>query len=140
MTLRNEGVAAMPAIMIPLVSTTREFTHQRDLVLEVIRLVAEERQKPPLRIAIGAMIETPRAAFIAGDLLREGACFFSFGTNDLTQMTFGMSRDDSDAFVAPYKTMGILSEDPFVELDDAGVGRINATHHQSRTRCRREID
>jgi len=124
MTLRNEGVAAMPEIMIPLVSTTREFTHQRDLVLDVIRLVAEERQEPPLRIAIGAMIETPRAAFIAGELVREGACFFSFGTNDLTQTTFAMSRDDSDAFVAPYKTMGILSEDPFVELDDVGVGEL----------------
>jgi len=115
--LRAQGLPVMPEIMIPLVSIVEEFTHQRDLVYTIVQKVAAERNETPIHVAVGAMIETPRAALICGDLAREGAAFFSFGTNDLTQMTFGFSRDDSESFIAPYKTLGIVRDDPFAVLD-----------------------
>jgi pyruvate,orthophosphate dikinase len=116
-----EGVPVEPEIMVPLVSTVEEFHNQRDLIWDVIRDLGRENQAPPMRVQVGAMIETPRSALIAGELTRAGASFFSFGTNDLTQMTYGFSRDDSDAFVKPYKDMGILQSDPFEILDTVGV-------------------
>lgn len=122
--LTSEGFPVTPSIMVPLVSTVDEFHNQRDLVWGVMKELAKENQQPPIRMEIGAMIETPRCALIAGDLARAGASFFSFGTNDLTQMTYGFSRDDSDAFIKPYIAKGLLRDDPFVTLDPVAVAEL----------------
>lgn len=125
----QSNVEVCPEIMVPLVSFVEEFENQRDLIQEVFEEVnARElanRREPLPDISIGAMIETPRAALIAGHLCAAGASFFSFGTNDLTQMTLGFSRDDSSSFIKEYKSRGILQTDPFETLD-AGVAELIA--------------
>lgn len=127
MDLASEGFPVHPEVMIPLVSTVAEFHHQRDLIWSVVRDVAREHKQAPMRVPVGTMIETCRSALIAGDLAKAGASFFSFGTNDLTQMTYGFSRDDSAAWIKPYIDMNILSTDPFIELDDVGVAELMRT-------------
>ncbi len=124
--LASEGVSVAPEIMVPLVSMVEEFHHQRDLIWEVVRDCGREQKAAPLRVPVGAMIETCRSALIAGELTRAGAPFFSFGTNDLTQMTYGLSRDDSDAFLRLYIDLGIIrpDEDPFQTLDAVAVGEL----------------
>jgi|TARA_B100000003_G_scaffold201167_1_gene208921 pyruvate,orthophosphate dikinase len=124
--LASEGVSVAPEIMVPLVSMVEEFHHQRDLIWEVVRDCGREQKAAPLRVPVGAMIETCRSALIAGELTRAGASFFSFGTNDLTQMTYGLSRDDSDAFLRLYIDRGIIrpDEDPFQTLDAVAVGEL----------------
>ena len=125
----QSNVEVCPEIMVPLVSFVEEFENQRDLIQKVFEEVnARElanRREPLPDLSIGAMIETPRAALIAGHLCAAGAKFFSFGTNDLTQMTLGFSRDDSSSFVEEYKAQGILQADPFETLD-AGVAELIA--------------
>jgi pyruvate,orthophosphate dikinase len=120
----REGVAVKPEIMIPLVSTRAELHLQRELVDRVAGEVfaAEGLTIPYL---VGTMIELPRAALVA-DVIAAEAEFFSFGTNDLTQTTFGMSRDDAGRFLPNYVARGILPEDPFQTLDQAGVGKLVA--------------
>jgi pyruvate,orthophosphate dikinase len=118
------GVRVIPEIMIPLVGHVAELADQGSLV----RRVAEEvMAKRGVRVEylVGTMIEVPRAAVTADEVARE-AEFFSFGTNDLTQMTFGFSRDDAGKFLPEYVARGILSGDPFVSLDRAGVGALVA--------------
>ena len=124
--LASEGISVAPEIMVPLVSMVEEFHHQRDLIWEVVRDCGREQKAAPLRVPVGAMIETCRSALIAGELTRAGASFFSFGTNDLTQMTYGLSRDDSDAFLRLYIDRGIIrpDEDPFQTLDAVAVGEL----------------
>ena len=124
--LASEGVSVAPEIMVPLVSMVEEFHHQRDLIWEVVRDCGREQKAAPLRVPVGAMIETCRSALIAGELTRAGASFFSFGTNDLTQMTYGLSRDDSDAFLRLYMDRGIIrpDEDPSHTLDAVAVGEL----------------
>jgi pyruvate,orthophosphate dikinase len=113
-----------PEIMVPLVGTLRELTVMRAQIEAVIARVKEEQDyKPRLDIKIGTMIEVPRAA-ITADEIAERADFFSFGTNDLTQMTFGYSRDDIGTFLPDYLTQEILPADPFQTLDIAGVGQL----------------
>ncbi|MDZ4804389.1 MAG: pyruvate, phosphate dikinase [Candidatus Eisenbacteria bacterium] len=118
--VKKEGVTVLPEIMIPLVGAVTELTHQKALVIaEAERVMAETGVT--IEYLVGTMIEVPRAALTAGQVAME-AQFFSFGTNDLTQMTFGYSRDDIGKFLHVYLDGKILPEDPFVVLDEIGVG------------------
>src|SRR5690606_9396188 len=116
----ESGDAPLVEIMHPLVAKGQEMKFLRDLTDRTARAVLEE-QGAELDYLVGAMIELPRAALRAGDLA-EHAEFFSFGTNDLTQTTFGISRDDSGRFLQAYLDKGIFEHDPFVRLDQDGVG------------------
>jgi pyruvate,orthophosphate dikinase len=117
-----EGVHVEPEVMIPLVSDLNELRAQADIVHRVAQeVMARTGQQIPYRV--GTMIEVPRAALIA-DRIAEVAQFFSFGTNDLTQFTFGMSRDDAGRFLPRYLDQKILPEDPFQVLDQEGVGQL----------------
>ena len=118
----NVGSKAIPEIMIPLVGTVKEFTELKILADRVARAVENETGK---RVAylVGTMIEIPRAALTAAEIA-EHAEFFSFGTNDLTQMTYGYSRDDAGKFLGEYVEKGILENDPFQTLDQIGVGQL----------------
>jgi pyruvate,orthophosphate dikinase len=120
--LKKEGVNVYPEIMIPLVGTKAELANQK----EVVKSVADEVQKEfnvTVDYLIGTMIEIPRAAVTANEIAEE-AEFFSFGTNDLTQLTFGYSRDDAGKFLAEYESRNILEADPFQTLDQNGVGQL----------------
>ena len=109
-------------IMVPLVSTVEELRRMRIVIEEEIALGAYKGSE--LEIPVGTMIELPRAALTAGTIAKE-ADFFSFGTNDLTQMTYGLSRDDAEGlFLRDYLEQGILESDPFQTLDIRGVGRL----------------
>jgi pyruvate,orthophosphate dikinase len=116
------GVKVLPEIMIPLIGTKKELDILRDNAIRVAEEVLASR-KQKVKYLIGTMIEIPRAALTA-DKVAESADFFSFGTNDLTQMTFGYSRDDVGTFVPDYIDQGILEEDPFAVLDQTGVGQL----------------
>lgn len=109
-------------VMIPLVATRKEIQIMRELVDNVGKKVCKE-QGVELQYMIGTMIELPRAALVADKIAHE-AEFFSFGTNDLTQTTFGLSRDDAGNFLGHYQKAGILERDPFAELDFEGVGEL----------------
>ena len=109
-------------IMIPLVGNVKELTLQKEIVLRTIAQVEKEK-KTKLSISIGTMIEVPRAAMTADEIAAE-ADFFSFGTNDLTQMACGFSRDDAGKFLGEYVSKGIYDYDPFTVLDQAGIGRL----------------
>ncbi len=117
---RRRGIEVHPEIMIPLVSTQSEFDHQRAIVDAMAREVLGRETLPYL---VGTMIELPRAALTARRIATT-AEFFSFGTNDLTQTTFGLSRDDAGRFLPTYVDRGLLTEDPFQVLDVEGVGRL----------------
>ena len=120
--LQKEGINVMPEIMVPLVGTVKELELQRQTIDETAeKLFAEEGAK--VEYKVGTMIEIPRATLIA-DKIAEHAQFFSFGTNDLTQMTFGYSRDDINGFLPDYLAKKILPVDPFQVLDQKGVGQL----------------
>jgi len=119
-----EGKEVIPDIMVPLVGTLAELKHQVALVRETAAAVFAERGDMivvPYRV--GTMIEIPRAALMSHEIASE-AEFFSFGTNDLTQMTFGYSRDDVSKFLPTYLEEGVLKHDPFQVLDEEGVGQL----------------
>lgn len=116
------GDAPVPEIMIPLVATQRELAILRELVERIAEEVFEATGRR-IEYLVGTMIELPRAALMAGDIAHE-ARFFSFGTNDLTQTTLGVSRDDAGGFLATYVDKGIFPRDPFVSLDIDGVGQL----------------
>jgi len=118
----KKGVKVIPEIMIPLVGTIKELTILKENAKKVIAEVLKRNAKK-MEYLIGTMIEIPRAALLADQLAQE-ADFFSFGTNDLTQMTFGYSRDDSGVFLPTYVDQKVLPEDPFQVLDQAGVGQL----------------
>ena len=120
--LTAEGVAVLPEIMIPLVGTATEFIHQETIVRDVAKKVMKEKGIT-LDYLVGTMIELPRACLTA-DEIAEKAEFFSFGTNDLTQTTYGFSRDDIGSFLPSYLDNKILSQDPFQSLDVKGVGKL----------------
>lgn len=113
-----------PEVMVPLVGTVEEFRHQRVII---DRVAAEVMREFGVKVTyqVGTMIETPRACLVA-DKIGAEAEFFSFGTNDLTQTTFGFSRDDSGKFLAQYLEEGILADDPFISIDEEGVGQLMA--------------
>jgi pyruvate,orthophosphate dikinase len=117
------GVKVKPKIMIPLAATSSELKVERDLLEEEARAVIKE-QGVKVPYQFGTMIEVPRAAIVA-DRIAEYAEFFSFGTNDLTQTTFGISRDDAETgFLSEYLQKGILVRNPFATLDQSGVGHL----------------
>lgn len=118
------GESILPEVMIPLVAAKTEFDFLKKLVDQVADEVRQETGAS-IEYIVGTMIELPRAALVA-DEIAEGAQFFSFGTNDLTQTTFGLSRDDAGSFLAKYKEFGILPKDPFATLDQKGVGELLA--------------
>jgi len=120
--VKKEGVDARPEVMIPLVGTVRELTMLTEMVRRVAAETLQERGVE-LPVIVGTMIEIPRAALIA-EKLGEVAEFFSFGTNDLTQMTFGYSRDDAGSFLPEYVDKKILPKDPFESIDQEGVGQL----------------
>ncbi len=120
--LTREGVQVLPEVMIPLVGTTGEMQMIRDYIVRIAdETIAQYGVE--LKYLVGTMIEVPRAALIA-DKIAEDAEFFSFGTNDLTQMTFGYSRDDAGRFLDAYLQANVLPADPFQSLDQEGVGQL----------------
>ena len=119
---KEKGFDIVPEIMIPLVCEVKELKFVKDIVVETIETVFKE-QNTELKYHIGTMIEIPRAALLADEIATE-AEFFSFGTNDLTQMTFGFSRDDAGKFLESYYTNKVFESDPFAKLDQAGVGKL----------------
>ncbi|MBI1809118.1 MAG: pyruvate, phosphate dikinase, partial [Gemmatimonadetes bacterium] len=121
-SVKRRGKEVHPEIMIPLVATVKEFDHQRAIVDRVAEEVMGSMGES-LPYLVGTMIELPRAALTA-DLIAARAEFFSFGTNDLTQTTLGLSRDDAGRFLPLYVEKGIFPEDPFRVLDVEGVGQL----------------
>ena len=119
---KARGIKVMPEIMVPLVGVLKELQNQADIINATAAKVFEERGDS-LHYKVGTMIEVPRAALTANKIA-EVADFFSFGTNDLTQMTFGYSRDDAPKFLKFYKEHGIIKVDPFEVLDQEGVGQL----------------
>ncbi len=120
--LRQKGVDARPEIMVPLIGTVKELKMQSDIIHATAKKVFAEKGAT-VDYMVGTMIEIPRAA-VTADKVAEVAEFFSFGTNDLTQMTFGYSRDDAGKFLPIYIEKGILKNDPFQILDQEGVGQV----------------
>jgi pyruvate,orthophosphate dikinase len=119
----SEGMdTTIPEIMIPLIGYGKELEMLREVVTSVAEEVLRERQVP-MQYLIGTMIELPRAALTANEVARH-ADFFSFGTNDLTQTTLGISRDDASKFLGEYQGKKIIERDPFVTMDPEGVGRL----------------
>jgi len=122
LNLKAKGIDARPEIMVPLVGTIKELQMQTDLINATAQKVFEEKGDS-IKYMVGTMIEVPRAA-VTADEIASAAEFFSFGTNDLTQMTFGYSRDDAGKFLPVYIDKGILKYDPFQVLDQDGVGQL----------------
>ncbi len=120
--LKKKGVDARPEIMVPLIGTVEEFRMQEDIIRKTAETVFEEKGEK-CEYLVGTMIEIPRAALTA-DKIANHAEFFSFGTNDLTQMGFGYSRDDAGKFLPVYLKKGILKVDPFQSLDQEGIGQL----------------
>jgi pyruvate, orthophosphate dikinase len=125
LAVRSRGIDVRPEIMIPLVGAVRELADLRRICCETAERVMQESGSE-VKFLVGTMIEIPRAALTA-DLIAEHADFFSFGTNDLTQMTYGFSRDDINTFLPIYLGKGILPTDPFQQLDQEGVGQLIET-------------
>lgn len=122
LNVKARGIDVHPEIMIPLVGVLKELELQAKIINDTAKKVFEERGDT-VPYKIGTMIEVPRAALVA-DQIAKVADFFSFGTNDLTQMTFGYSRDDAPKFLKFYKDLGIVKTDPFAVLDQEGVGQL----------------
>ena len=122
LNLKAKGIEVIPEIMVPLVGAVNEFVSQEKVIRSTAQKVFKER-KDSVEYLVGTMIEIPRAALMA-DRIAEHADFFSFGTNDLTQMTYGYSRDDAGSFLEIYLKQGILTSDPFEVLDQEGVGQL----------------
>lgn len=116
----DKGITVIPEIMIPLVAVSGELTLLKEEAIKEIERIFKEKNKK-IKYKIGTMIELPRAAITAGTLAKH-AEFFSFGTNDLTQTTYGLSRDDAGKFLPEYVNKGLMPNDPFVSLDQEGVG------------------
>jgi pyruvate,orthophosphate dikinase len=121
-TVAREGVKVFPEIMIPLVGTLKEMANQKEIVVRVAKEVFAEKEME-VEYLVGTMIELPRAALVADEIAKE-AEFFSYGTNDLTQTTFGFSRDDINKFLPAYLELGIFKQDPFAVIDRDGVGQL----------------
>ena len=122
LNVRKAGKTVLPEIMIPLVGAVKELKFVKDGIIEEIETIFKER-KTKIKYLLGTMIEVPRAALTADEIATE-AEFFSFGTNDLTQMAMGFSRDDAGKFLGEYVNKGIYAADPFQKLDQDGVGKL----------------
>ncbi len=136
--LRKERKDPRPEVMIPLVGSLEEFRAQREIVERVARATMK-RYGVKVRYAVGTMIELPRACLVADQIAHE-AQFFSFGTNDLTQTCLGLSRDDAGRFLPHYVAQGLLPEDPFVTIDEPGVGALMALGVEKGRSARRDLD
>jgi pyruvate,orthophosphate dikinase len=119
---QEKGFNILPEIMIPLVGEVKELKYVKDVVVKTAEAVLEEKGVK-IDYEVGTMIEVPRAALLADEIAKE-AEFFSFGTNDLTQMTFGFSRDDASKFLDDYYEKQIFDSDPFARVDQKGVGKL----------------
>lgn len=119
---KRAGIKVLPEIMIPLVGNKKELDYVMDIIRDTVNCVFEEEQEK-VDYLLGTMIEIPRAALTSGDIA-QSAEFFSFGTNDLTQMTLGFSRDDAGRFINDYMDKNIFDDDPFQTVDQIGVGRL----------------
>ena len=123
MQVAKKGVVVIPEVMIPLVGFAKELELQKAIVVRVADEVLGAAGMTDLHYKVGTMIEIPRAAMTA-DQIAKHADFFSFGTNDLTQTTLGMSRDDYTKFSKQYETLKIFKADPFASIDQEGVGKL----------------
>jgi pyruvate,orthophosphate dikinase len=123
--VNKKGMNVVPEIMIPLISATKELAYVKEVVVSTADALIKEAGVN-LKYMVGTMIEIPRAALTADDVAKE-AEFFSFGTNDLTQMTFGFSRDDAGNFLDDYYAKNIYEFDPFARIDIDGVGKLMET-------------
>ncbi|PHS36426.1 MAG: pyruvate, phosphate dikinase [Alkaliphilus sp.] len=119
---KHENINVKPEIMVPLVGEVKEFQFIKKAIINIANEILE-KEKCEIEYLIGTMIEVPRAALVADEIAKE-ADFFSIGTNDLTQMTYGFSRDDAGAFIREYINKGILENDPFQSIDQKGVGKL----------------
>jgi len=119
----KKGVKVMPEVMIPLVGSEKELENQKAIVQKVAEEVLAKAGLKKLHYMIGTMIEIPRAAVTADEIARQ-AEFFSFGTNDLTQTTMGLSRDDYTKFSGHYENIKVFKADPFASIDQGGVGKV----------------
>jgi pyruvate,orthophosphate dikinase len=137
--LIKAGKKPYPEIMIPVVCDVKELKHQLDMAKQVYAQVVKNTGVKKIRHKLGTMIEIPRAALKANEIAAE-AEFFSFGTNDLTQMTFGFSRDDIGGFVPDYLKQGILPGDPFVSIDQSGVGELIQIGIQRGRKTRKDLE
>src|SRR5204863_8342908 len=135
--LNREGLKVVPEIMIPLVGHVKELRDQKAVV---DRVAAEtmKAQKVTVKYLVGTMIEVPRGAITADQVAQE-AQFFSFGTNDLTQLTFGFSRDDVGKFLKIYQDKKILERDPFASIDVDGVGAVVVIGVQKGREARKDL-
>ncbi len=133
----KSGIKVVPEIMIPLVGEKKELAYVKGIVVDTINEVFKE-QNYKLDYKIGTMIEIPRAALTADEIAEE-AEFFSFGTNDLTQMTFGFSRDDAGKFLNDYYNKQILESDPFARIDEKGVGKLVKMAAEMGRKTRKDI-
>ncbi len=122
LNVKKKGKKVLPEIMVPLIGTVAELKLVKDEIVDEIKAVFKER-KDKIAYMVGTMIEVPRAALTADEVAEE-AQFFSFGTNDLTQMTMGFSRDDAGKFLGEYVRKGVYAADPFQQLDQTGVGKL----------------
>ena len=120
--MAREKKLVIPEVMVPLVGTVEELENQKAIIVKAAE-EAMKKYKVKIKYTVGTMIELPRAALCA-DQIAQAADFFSFGTNDLTQMTFGYSRDDANKFLPYYVEHKILPDDPFTTLDTLGVGQL----------------
>jgi len=121
----KKGKDVYPEVMVPLVGFNKEYQNQKTIIDRVAKEVMEE-ENLQFKYLVGTMIEVPRAALTSKEIAggEDGAEFFSFGTNDLHQMTLGFSRDDAGPFISNYMDQGIIESDPFVSIEEEGVGRL----------------
>ncbi len=119
----KKGIKVVPEVMIPLAGSVREVEHQKEIVVRVAKEVLAKAGEEKLHYLVGTMIEIPRAVLVA-DLIAKEAEFFSFGTNDLTQTTMGLSRDDYTKFSGEYEAVKVFKADPFASIDQEGVGKM----------------
>jgi pyruvate,orthophosphate dikinase len=124
LNVQKEGHKVYPEIMIPVVGFEKEFEIAKDIVLSTKKIVEKEKGTKLKKFKVGTMIEIPRAALKAKEIAEKGAEFFSFGTNDLHQMGLGFSRDDAGKFIPLYLQQGIMSGDPFVTIEQDGIGEL----------------
>ena len=135
----KKGVKVIPEVMIPLIGGIKELENQKKIVVRVAEEVLEKADMKDLKYLVGTMIEIPRAAITANEVARE-AEFFSFGTNDLTQTTMGISRDDYNSFRKDYEERKIWPSDPFAVLDQEGVGKLIRMAVESGRKTRPDLE
>jgi pyruvate,orthophosphate dikinase len=135
----KEGFKVIPEIEVPIVSLEKEFNFLSGVIKETAEKCLEDAgMKGKVEYTVGSMLELPRACLIAEELAKESE-FFSFGTNDLTQTTFGFSRDDAGRFISKYIADGVFTEDPFQTLDQEGVGKLMKTAIEGARKSNKDV-